>query len=285
MLRANPPIAGGDIQEMRAGMDALTAALPLPEDVSVEPVDAGGVPAEWTVAEGADPGKALVYFHGGGYVIGSIQSHRGLCGALSRATGARVLSTGYRLGPEHPHPAAVEDGMAAARFVRDQGFDPARTAIAGDSAGGGLTAATLIALRDAGDSLPAAGVCISPWLDLTQSGDTMKTKADVDPMVQKDLLQQMADAYLGNGDPKASTASPLFANLSGLPPLLVQVGSAETLLDDSVRFQERARSAGVDISLEVWDEMIHVWHAFEVLLPEARQAIERIGEYLNERLD
>jgi monoterpene epsilon-lactone hydrolase len=284
MLRANPPISGGDIQEMRAGMDALTANAPLPEDVHFEAIDAGGVPAEWTVAEGADPERAIVYFHGGGYVIGSIQSHRGLCAALSRASGARVLSTGYRLGPEHPHPAAVEDGIAAARFVREQGIAPERTAIAGDSAGGGLTAATLIALRDAGDPLPAAGVCISPWLDLTLSGDTMKTKAEVDPMVQKDVLQPMVDAYIGRGDPKAPTASPLFAELTGLPPLLIQVGSAETLLDDSLRFRERAAGAGIDVSLEVWDEMIHVWHAFEALLPEARQAIERIGEYLKVRV-
>ena len=284
MLRANPPIAGASVEEMRAGMEAMTAAAPLPEDVAFEPVDAGGVPAEWTSAPGASAERVVLYLHGGGYVIGSVATHRGLTAGISRSTGARVLSVDYRLAPEHPHPAAVEDGVAAYRFLVAQGIAPESIAIAGDSAGGGLTVATLLALRDEGDTLPAAGVCISPWLDLTQSGDSMDTKAEEDPMVGRETLSEMADAYVAGGDARAPKVSPLFADLSGLPQLLVQVGTAETLLDDSRRLADRAKTSGVDLTLEEWDQMIHVWHAFAALLPEAQQAIDRIGEYLRERL-
>ena len=284
MLRANPPVSGDDVQAMRANMEAATTAMAPPEDVGFEPVDAGGVSAEWTRAPGASEERAVVYFHGGGYVMGSIATHRLLVAAISRAAGARVLSVDYRLAPEHPHPAAVEDGTTAIRWALDQGIAPEHLAVGGDSAGGGLTAASLLALRDAGGPLPAAGVCISPWLDLTQSGDSMDSRADVDPMVSREPLQQMADAYVAGGDPKGRTVSPLFADLSGLPPLLVQVGDAETLLDDSRRFAERAKSAGVEVHLEEWEEMIHVWHAFAALLPEGQQAIDRIGAWLNERL-
>jgi acetyl esterase/lipase len=283
-LRANPPVQGSDIEAMRAGMLAATTAISPPADVEYEPVDANGVPAEWARAPGARADRAVLYLHGGGYVLGSIATHRGLVAAISRAAGARVLSLDYRLGPEHPHPAAVDDALCAYRFLLANGAAPERVAIAGDSAGGGLSVATLVALRDAGDPLPAAGVCISPWLDLTLSGASMDTKADVDPMVDRAALQLMADAYLAGADPMLPTASPLFADLGGLPPLLVQVGTAETLLDDSRRLADRAKSADVDLVLEEWDEMIHVWHAFAVLLPEGRQAIDRIGEYLDERL-
>lgn len=284
MLRANPPVAGADVQEMRAGMEAATAAAPLPENTRFEPVDAGGVAAEWTTADGASAERAVLYFHGGGYVMGSVATHRGLAAGISAASGARVLSVDYRLAPENRHPAAVEDGIASYRFLLDQGIAAGSIAIGGDSAGGGLTLATLLSLREAGLPLPAAGVCISPWADLTQSGDSMKTKADEDPMVSRELLQQMADAYVDAADASGETASPCFADLSGLPPLLVQVGTAETLLDDARRLAESARKAGVDVELEEWDQMIHVWHAFALLLPEGRQAIERIGEFLRGKL-
>jgi acetyl esterase/lipase len=284
MLRANPPVQGDDIPAMRAGMLAATGGMPLPPDVEYEPVDASGVAAEWARAPGVDAERTVVYLHGGGYVMGSVETHRLLVAGISRAVAAPVLSVDYRLGPEHPHPAAVDDALAAYRFVLAQGAAPERIAIAGDSAGGGLTVAALLALREAGDPLPAAGICISPWLDLTLSGASMDTKADVDPMVTRETLRPMADAYLAGADPKTPTASPLFADLTGLPPLLVQVGTAETLLDDSRRLAERAKSADVDLTLEEWEGMIHVWHAFAALLPEGRQAIDRIGEYLGERL-
>jgi acetyl esterase/lipase len=283
MLRSVPIIAGNDVKTMRANMEAATGMMPLPQDVSYEAADAGSVPAEWTQAPGATADRTVLYLHGGGYVMGSVKTHRLLVAGISRAAGAHVLSVDYRLGPEHPFPAAVEDGVEAYRFLLRSGVPANRLAIAGDSAGGGLTVATLIALRDRSEALPAAAVCISPWLDLTLSAKSMKSKAAVDPMVQKERLQIMADAYLSGADARTPTASPLFAKLEGLPPLLIQVGTAETLLDDSTRFAERARAAGVKVDLEAWDDMIHVWHAFAMLLPEGQQAIDRIGQFLRQR--
>ncbi len=283
LLRSAPPLPeGASVEEMRAGMERMTEAAPLPDDVTYEAADANGVAAEWAVASNAREDRVVLYLHGGGYVIGSVRSHRQLVGNLSRAAEAKVLSLDYRLAPEHPHPAAVDDAAAAYAHLLDS-FDSTGVAIAGDSAGGGLTAATLLALRDCGSPLPAAGVLISPWLDLTLSGESMDGKAAVDPMVQRAGLQRMADAYVGASDPKAPTISPLFADLAGLPPLLVHVGTAETLLDDSTRFADTARAAGVEVELEVWDDMIHVWHAFSLILPEARDATDRIGEYLKQR--
>ena len=284
MLRANPPIAGGTVEEMRAGMEAMTGAAPLPEDVRFDPVDAGGVPAEWTRAPGASDDRTVLYFHGGGYVLGSVATHRGLTAGISRAAGARVLSVDYRLAPENPYPAAVDDGVVAYRFLMSQGTAPESIAIAGDSAGGGLMMATLLALRAAGEPLPATGVGISPWVDLTLGGDSMDTKAEEDPMVNREALQPMADAYLAGGDARAETASPCFADLAGLPPLLIQVGTAETLLDDARRLADRAKTSGVDVTLEEWEGMVHVWHAFAALLPEGQQAIDRIGEFLADQL-
>jgi len=284
ILRAHPPLGGDTIEEMRASMDALTAGVPLPEEVRYEPVDAGGVPAEWTTALESRADRAIVYLHGGGYAIGSVSSHRPLVTQIAREAKARVLSVDYRLGPEHPHPAAVEDACAAFRFVVDGGLAPQRVALAGDSAGGGLTAAELVALRDAGAATPGAGVCISPWMDLTLSGESMKTRGGLDPLVSEEKLALMAAAYLAEGDAKHPTASPLFAELAGLPPMLLHVGTAEVLLDDSRRFAERARAAGVDLEIAIWDDMIHVWHAFGPLLPEARDAVAAIGAWLQHRI-
>jgi epsilon-lactone hydrolase len=284
MLRTLMPLrADQTIEESRAGMEAATSVMPPPEGVDFEPTTASGVPAEWTRAPGAARDRALLYLHGGGYAMGSINTHRHLVAEISRASGSAVLSLGYRLGPEHPFPAAVEDAGSAYRWLLAQGLAPQRLAIAGDSAGGGLTLATLLSLRDDGVALPAAGVCLSPWTDLTGSGESMKTKAAVDPMVQADNLAKMASAYLEGQDARAPLASPLFAELHGLPPLLIQVGTAETLLDDSTRLADKARRAGVDVTLEKWDDMIHVFQAFAFILPEAREAIQRIGGYLKER--
>ena len=247
-------------------------------------VDAGGVPAAWVEAPGADAGRVMLYLHGGGYVIGSIDTHRELAGRLSQAAAARVLILDYRLAPEHPYPAAVEDAAAAYRWLlADGGAVPARTVIAGDSAGGGLTVAAMLALRDAGDPLPAAGVCLSPWVDMEGIGASMTAKVDVDPMVRREGLVRMAGLYLNGADPRTPLAAPLYADLSGLPPLLIHVGTAETLLDDATRLSERARAAGVDVTLESWDDMIHVWHLFAPLLPEGQQAVERVGDYVRQR--
>jgi acetyl esterase/lipase len=280
MLRTGSPLAGTTIHEMRASMEATVGAVPPPSDVQYEPTEIGGVPAEWARApEGAADG-ALLYFHGGGYCVGSVRTHRLLVGALARACGVPVLALDYRLAPEHPHPAAVEDGVAAYRGLLARGLRPGRVAFAGDSAGGGLTAATLLAARAAALPMPAAGVCISPWFDLALSGESMVTKADVDPMCKPPVLALMAAAYLGGADPRTPGASPLYADLTGLPPMLVHVGTAETLLDDARRFATRAERSGVRLALEVWDDMIHVWHAFAMVLPEGQQAIERIGAFV-----
>jgi phosphinothricin tripeptide acetyl hydrolase len=280
MLRTLSPVSGGTIAEQRANMDMATTMMPLPEDVTFTPVRAGAVSAEWVRAPGVADDAAIVYFHGGGYVMGSVRTHRLLVAGLSRACGTPVLSVDYRLAPEHPFPAAVDDGVAAYRFVRAAGTAAGRIAIAGDSAGGGLTVATLIALSDAGEALPAAGVCISPWLDLTLSGQSYITKAAADPMLQRALLAPWAAAYLAEKSAETPTASPLFADLRGLPPLLVHVGTAEVLLDDSTRFAARARDAGLDVDLSVYDDMIHVWHAFAFVLPEAQRAIDEIATYV-----
>ena len=272
-----------DPVEMRANMERMTELMALPPDVTTEPTTVGGVPAEWVTTPAVDARRVVLYLHGGAYVIGSINTHRDLAGRISRAAGARVLNIDYRLAPEHPHPAAVEDAAAAYRWLLGTGQDPARLAIAGDSAGGGLTLATLVALRDQKLPLPAAGVCLSPWVDLEGIGESMKTCAHLDPMVQHEHLLRMARLYLGDLDPRTPLAAPLYADLSGLPPLYIQVGAAETLLDDSTRIIERARKAGVEATLEVWDDMIHVFQAFAPMLPEGQQAIDKIGEYLRAR--
>lgn len=283
MLRANPMLEG-DILEMRAGMNAATAAAPAPEGATIQAVDAGGAPAEWTDADGVAGDAAIVYLHGGGYTMGNLDSHRNLVAGLSRAAGIRALAVDYGLAPENPFPKAIEDAVSAVQYVQAQGIAPNRVILAGDSAGGGLTAATLIALRDRGLELPAAGVLISPWLDLTQSGATMKSHAALDPMVSAELLEKCSAAYLAGQDAKTPLASPLFADLSGLPPLLIHVGTSEVLLDDARRFDAAARQAGVDSTLEEWDEMIHVWHTFSAMLPEGQQAIDRVGAFVKERL-
>ena len=280
MLKAQPIAGHPTVQDMRANFEQMATVFPLAADVKYEPVNAGGVKSEWVTTPGADAGRAVLYLHGGGYVIGSINTHRDLASRISRATKARVLLIDYRLAPEHPFPAAVEDSVAAYRWMLAQGLKPSRIAVAGDSAGGGLTVATLVAIRDAKLAIPAAGVCLSPWIDLEGIGDSMKSKASVDPMVQKEALLEMAKHYLNGQDARSPLAAPLYADLAGLPPLLVQVGTAETLLDDSTRLAERARKAGVKVTLEPWNDMIHVFQVFAPMLDEGQQAIDKIGEFV-----
>ncbi len=283
-LTSRPRPEHPTVEELRLGFDILGSKLPPQPEVEIEAVQAGTVPAEWVIAPGADAERIVLYLHGGGYVIGSPATHRGLAGRLSAAAAARVLLIDYRLAPEHPFPAAVDDATAAYRWLLASGVSPARLVIAGDSAGGGLTVATLVALRDAGEPLPAAGICLSPWVDLEGTGDSMTTKAAVDPLVQRDLLLQMARWYLAGTDPRTPLAAPLHADLRGLPPLLVHVGTAEVLFDDASRLAAKARAAGVEVTLEPWEDMIHVWHLFAPLLPEGQQAIERLGAFIRQRI-
>jgi phosphinothricin tripeptide acetyl hydrolase len=280
VLRSGLPLTGLSVEEQRALFDMLTSHFQPAEDVRCGRVDAGDVPAEWIATPEAADERVIHYLHGGGYVIGSINTHREMISRIARAAGARVLAIDYRLAPENPFPAAVEDCTAAYRWLLSTGVDPARLVIAGDSAGGGLTVATLVALRDGGEPLPAAAVCLSPWVDLELLGESMTTKAEVDPMMHREVGVQWAKAYLGGAHPRTALAAPLYADLTGLPPLLIQVGTAEALLNDSTRLAERAKSAGVDVALELWDDMIHVWHFFASMLPEGRQAIDRIGEFI-----
>jgi epsilon-lactone hydrolase len=269
-------------QELRVVFEKLGDSTPLAPDIKKEKVSAGGIDGEWISAPNSSADRAVLYVHGGGYVIGSVNTHRDLLARIARASGARVLGINYRLAPEHPFPAAVEDSVAAYRWMLAEGLKPSRIAVAGDSAGGGLTVATLIAIRDAKLPTPGAGVCISPWVDMEGIGETMKTRAAVDPVVQREGLLGMAAAYLGGQNPRSPLAAPLYADLKGLPPLLIQVGDAETLLDDSIRLNDRAKAAGVSTKLEVWPEMIHVWQLFASFLPEGQQAIEGIGSFLKE---
>jgi len=279
MMGGGPP---GSIEEFRSGFEAFSAQFQTTKDIQSTPVNAGGVPAEWISTPGAAADRVVLYLHGGGYVIGSVNTHRDMIARLSKAANARVLALNYRLAPENPFPAAVEDATAAYRWLLSQNIKPNRVVVAGDSAGGGLTVATLLSIRDAKLPLPAAGVCLSPWVDMEGIGASMTTKAQIDPMVQKEGLLGMAKLYLNGKDPRSPLAAPLYADLKGLPPLLIHVGEAETLLDDSTRLAERAKAAGVKVSMEVWPEMVHVWHLFASVLPEGQQAIEGIGKFVRE---
>lgn len=283
MLAQNPQNLSNE--ETRALYDAIGGAFPLDAAVKAAPATIDAVPGEWTTAPGAADDRAILYLHGGGYVIGSILSHRHLAAELGRAAGARSLAIDYRLAPEHPFPAAVDDALAAYRHLLDAGFAPDKIAVAGDSAGGGLAVATLLAARAAGLPQPACGFCISPWIDLEGLGGSMASKAAEDPMVQRDRLADMASAYLGKTDAKTPLAAPLHADFKGLAPLLIHVGSAETLLDDSVRLAALAGAAEVPVRLEVWPEMIHVWHFFHPMLADGRKAIAAAGAFIRERMD
>ncbi|MHA1645307.1 MAG: alpha/beta hydrolase [Candidatus Freyarchaeota archaeon] len=269
------------VEDTRKGLEQLASLSKLPEDVKCEPIDAGGVPAEWITTPEAEARYAILYLHGGGYVAGSIKTHRDLASRISRTSKARVLLIDYRLAPEHPFPAAVEDVTTAYRWlVSAGGIEPNNLIVTGDSAGGGLTVASLVNLRDEGDTLPAGAVCLSPWTDLACTGETLRSKAEVDPFITPEGIEFMARVYLKDADPKNPLASPLYADLKGLPPMLIQVGTSEILLDDSLRLADRAKAAGVNVELDVWEDMIHVFAAFAAFAPEGRQAIERIGEFV-----
>ena len=270
--------SGSSVAGLRATNEQM--ARPAEPDVTSEPVLANGVDAAWICAPGAPTDRMVLYLHGGGYIMGSLNTHRDLMGRISRAAQARVLGLDYRLAPEHPFPAAVDDTLAGYRFLLDQGLPPSRLAIAGDSAGGALALAVLIAGRDAGLPMPAAAVCLSPFLDLEGTAESITTRADVDPIATPEVIDVWAKAYLGGADPRTPLANPLCADLHGLPALLIQVGDHEVLLDDSTRLAQRAQAAGVDVKLEVWPEMIHRWHSYAAVLPEGQQAIDDIGTFL-----
>jgi epsilon-lactone hydrolase len=263
-----------DYQQRRQDIDARGLAYGLPDDVGVEPVTANGVRAEWTITPNATRDAALMYLHGGGYVIGSLDSHRHLVAEAGRACGIAALALDYRLAPEHPFPAAVDDALAGYRFLLARGIAPGRIAIAGDSAGGGLVVAAMLAIRDAGLAQPGCGWCISPWVDMEAVGETMTSRAAADPTVQRAGLLDMAQLYLNGADPRSPLAAPIYADLSGLAPLMIQVGACETLLDDALRLAKAAGAADMRVDLQIWPEMIHVWHLFHPELKAGLRAIE-----------
>lgn len=283
IFERQPALGTLSLAEERRNLDEGGARFKVPADVTLTPVSADGVPAEWLVAPGARTDRAVLYLHGGGYVIGSITSHRYLMQNVSRHSGARTLGLDYRLAPEHPFPAAIEDATRAYRWLLAQGIQPGRIAIAGDSAGGGLTMATLLSLRDQGVPLPAAGVLLSPWADLTGSAGAVSSRAASDPMVKGDGLFSLAGKYLNGADAKNPLASPVFADLTGLPPLLIHVGGREILYDDSITLAANARKANVPVALVDEPELFHVWHAFAPMLDEGQRAVEQIGGWLQGR--
>lgn len=283
LLRSRPAPEKPDIGLSRAGFEKMAVVLGGAPDARCEPVDAGGVPAEWVAAPGVDAERAVLYLHGGGYAIGSLNTHRRLAYDISAASSARVLVIDYRLAPEHPFPAAVDDAAAAWRWMLAQGLDPSRIAIAGDSAGGGLTIATLVNLRDQKLGLPGCAVAISPWVDLEGLGASITRRSAQDPMVQKEGLLWMAGLYLAGKDAKTPLAAPLHADLEGLPPILVQVGTAETLLDDATRIAEKLHRAGVDVKLAIWPNMLHVFPLFAPILSEGRDGCLEIGNFIRNR--
>jgi monoterpene epsilon-lactone hydrolase len=272
------------LEERRATFAPAGRLHPVPADVLVTEVTAGGVPAHWLAAPEADPGRVLLFLHGGGFQLGSIRSDGELAARLGRAGGMRVLFLEYRLAPEHHFPAAIDDVLAAWRWLRtDQGLSARSLAVAGASAGGGLAVSLLVALRDAGEEMPAAAVLMSPTVDLTSSGASMTERVDQDPFSTPDMLRQFAADYLAGADPLSPLASPLFAPLAGLPPLLVQAGTADLLLSDAERLASAAAEAGVDVTLEIGEGLPHV---YPILLgtPEAAEATEQTGKFLRARV-
>jgi acetyl esterase/lipase len=273
LLRDSPLDVGGEVAEQRAIFHEMIAAVPTPEDVSAKSGELGGVPVVTVETPGTDPSVAVLYFHGGAYALGSAADSVGLAADVSRRAGARAISVDYRLAPEHPFPAALDDAVAAYRALLDAGVPSAKIAIVGESAGGGLVAATLVALNDAGLPQPSSATVFSPWADLTVSGASATTKAGLDPALTPEALRTRARDYLGERDTATPLASPIFADLTGLPPLLIQVGSHEILLDDAVRLASRAADHDVQVELQVWPEVPHVFQGFAALLDDADRAL------------
>ncbi len=283
MRSGSGPDFGGDLEQARQDFDTLLATLPVEGEFAFDAMNFGGVPALHCQTGPAHAG-ALIYLHGGAFVSGSAQGYRGLAANIGKAAGLVTYALDYRLAPEHPFPAAIDDVLVAYRVLLNSGMKPDRIAIAGDSAGGGLSLASLVKIRDEGLPLPAAGYLLSPWADMTCSAETMASKAAVDPALDQAGLKVAAGLYLSGTAADNPLASPIYADLSGLPPLLVQVGSAEILLGDSLAIAAGAGAAGTHVQLEVWPEMVHVWQAFAFMLDEGQSSINAAGRFLRARL-
>ncbi|MCZ6642486.1 MAG: alpha/beta hydrolase [Gammaproteobacteria bacterium] len=277
-MREENPVGVGDVETMRADMETQQAMLAMAEDLTREEIDLGGQPGCRISAPDVRTDRAVLYLHGGGYVMGSTRTHQELMGRISRSANAMVYGLDYRLAPEHPWPAAVDDAVAAWDWLLASGIDANHAVVAGDSAGGGLSVALLLAVKEQSKSMPAGAILFSPWTDLTGSGESVTTRAEADPMIGPDVLGPMANHYHRDTSSDHPSISPLFGDLSGLPPLLIQVGDAEILLDDSTRLQERAVEAGIESTLHVFDEAFHVFQAMP-LVPEAAEALTEMAEF------
>ena len=284
MIAANP--LPTDLEGLRAAIDADSERFPLDSDIEVKKtLVVGRVPAEWTWTKAANPRRAILYLHGGGYVFGSILSHRHLVAELGRASGSRTFAIDYRRAPENPFPAAVDDAMDSYRFLLAEGFEPRQIALVGDSAGGGLVVSTLVAVKEADLPQPACAWVISPWVDMEASGETYVSRADADPMVKREIIMNFAQAYLNGVDARSPLASPIYADLRGIAPLLIHVGASEVLLDDSLKLARAAGAADVSVRLEIWPEMIHIWHTFHRVLGDGRKAVRAGAKFLRETMD
>ena len=275
--RNNPYTENKTIDQLRKETGTAGALIPLPDNTKFKRILAGNVYAEWITCGDVDIDKIFMFIHGGGYYRGSIDATRATVARISAEAKVRCLSIEYRLAPEHPFPAAVDDTYTAYNWLLKEGINPKNIIVSGQSAGGGLCLALLLKIKENNGFQPKGAVAISPWTDLSQSGKTMITNANIDPVISKQYLDRMANLYLSKTPNISPLASPLYGDLSGLPPLLVQVGSAETMLDDSKRFVERAKEAKVDVQIEVWEDMFHGWHGSAHILKEAEEAIKSIG--------
>ena len=284
LLRDAPLDLGGDVAEQRVVFEEMMAAIPIPADVTTSSGSLGGIPVINVEAAGADPASVIFYLHGGAYAIGTAASSVGLASDLARRAGARLVTVDYRLAPEHPHPAAINDAVAAYRGLLDSGLAASAIAIAGESAGAGLAAATLVALKHVGLPQPSAAVLMSPWADLTLSSESISVKPAVDPALTPEGLRRRAVDHVAAGDRKAELVSPIFADLTGLPPLLIQAGSHEILLDDATGLAARAAAADVAVRLEVTPGVPHVFQGFAAMLDEADAALTSAGEFLRAHL-
>jgi epsilon-lactone hydrolase len=284
ILRQSAFPAGSDVNEQRRQLHQLLSAQPLPADVTVTAAALGGVPTAEITVDGVEPRHLVLYFHGGVYVMGDAFLTADLASQVGRRTRAKVISVDYRLAPEHPYPAAVDDALAAYEALLDNGTAPSDIAFAGESAGGGLAIATLVNARDQGLPLPAAAFVMSPYVDLTLAGATMETKREVDPLMSRDALQSRVTDYAAGQDAAVGLISPIFADLSGLPPLIIQAGTHEVLLDDAVRLARQAATADVEVTLDLTPGVPHVFQAYYPILDEAAAALDRAGQFLSAHL-
>ena len=273
-----------DVSEQRRLLRELTSAQPLPSDVTVTAAALGGVPTAEVTIDGIEPRHVVLYFHGGVYVLGDAFQAAGLASQVGRRTQAKGISVDYRLAPEHPYPAAVDDALAAYEALLHNGTAPSDIAFAGESAGGGLAIATLVNARDHGLPLPAAAFVMSPYADLTLAGTTMETKREADPLLSREALQTRVTDYTSGQDATLGLISPIFADLSGLPPLIIQAGTHEVLLDDAVRLARQAATADVEVTLDITPGVPHVFQAYYPILDEAAAALDRAGQFLSAHL-